>query len=242
MTSCKSTTTSEPAHRFAKAINLRRILLVRVHAPSIALFVSMVTLAVGLAANAQVVQTVATDQRSYIANAIENGVEPIDIRVNAIHDWVLVRSIIRGSSSRKVKILVDKPSQNLDDLASMPNVDVRLLALPATGRSRSALLPKSTVTVLHGGGAFTEVTGPPVWEESAFGGVTMVIESSGAAPWESKAPMRDFDREFAVARKLETRTAHVRTEHVYLAILIAAALVVSWVLRKKQTYSKTGPQ
>ena len=138
-------------------------------------------------------------ERGNLSRFVATGTTPMDIRARAIRDRGLVSAILRGSRTRRIRVLVDDASPELGALAGRRDVRVRLSAGGRRGRFGKDRLSFSFVLEI-GGGYYEEWGGPLIWTPSAFAPVIQFIAGSGQGPGETWPMMsRTFDRDFSVA-------------------------------------------
>ena len=202
------------------------------HCMIIAIFVCSLLVSSTRSSQAQIVLMINADERNYIADMISNGSETVDIRVRAIDDSVMIRAIRDGARTRNINILIDQPSAGIEYLSGLQNINIRQPIANKSGSPTSPGQTGSVVMFVGTGGAIREWYGPPIWTRSAFGPNVRIYGSSGAAPWESKTPTREFDSEFATALKLKMPVR--RFSVVPIALTIAVAFVGAWIIWKKR--------
>lgn len=181
-------------------------------------------------ASAQLVQTIPVHEREYISNLIRDGTQPLDIRVGAIHDRMLVDAIAHGSRTRPIKLLIEAASTDIDDLLDLDNVDVRTLKASTMPHTVGGQPRTSDVYVLRGGRGYVRWSGPWVWERKAFGSKTTVVASSGAEPWETEQPDFDFGRDFSHAVTLRAPRRSRSRIVTAAVVLIAIPAIGAWIL------------
>ncbi len=177
---------------------------------------------------AQSVSASISDERASLAHMISNGTEQLNVSASAIHDSLLIDALRKAAQTRHVNVLIDQPSQEINDLVGIANLDIRRPNLRGSnGMSSNA--NRSTVTVVYGRGRVAEWNGPPVWNSDSFGRQFTVMRQSGVGPGESTKPTERFDRNFAQGTKLTSYSKrHGKTfalVGVVLLVMISAAVL-----------------
>lgn len=151
-------------------------------------------------------------EKLFVSGTISHGSEPIDIRVVSIHDSSLVSAIRKGSRSRKIRILIDKESSEIESLIGFRNVDIRISTPERKAWFGSRALKKSFLMVREKGGSKVW-DGKLSWTSGTFGNQIRFYISSSMGPDQGfRGFARTFDYEFSLAQKL-SKPATVAPSH-----------------------------
>ncbi|MEO7719025.1 MAG: hypothetical protein ABIY70_22740 [Capsulimonas sp.] len=142
-------------------------------------------------------------ERKNVSHLIAVGKTPIDIRVVAIHDPMLVSAILKGAKTRQISVLVDQNSKELSALLAQRNIRIRIS--PISQKRRFGQEKLSSLFVLEvGDGYYKEWDGALIWTKKAFKRKTIFLMGGGKGPGENWADMsRAFDRDFSRAAPIQ---------------------------------------
>lgn len=142
------------------------------------------------------------DEKKSLAGMIKHGADPIDIRAFAIKDRDLVSAIRKGAHSRKIRILIDTSSPEIESILGFKNIEIRVTSQTRRGKFGNRLLAKSCL-IERGRGHYLQWYGSLTWASGAFGNQIRYFSGSGIGPGQTfGSTAKTFDYEFSLAQKL----------------------------------------
>jgi hypothetical protein len=156
-----------------------------------------------MAARTQILLNVSGGEQKNVSQFIASGTNTIRIRATAIHDQMLVSAILKGSRTRRIRVLLDYDSPELRTLVGRKNLRIRISKNSKRGKFGGEKLSYSFVLEI-GKGYYQEWSGPLIWTKRAFGSDTKIFAGSGDGPGENfVSTSRTFDHDFSAASTIK---------------------------------------